>query len=164
MSDTEEDPPLSRWLKKIKVWCCRTFGFVRYDRQSFIEMLEKYSRQGLFDPNSVAMLQGVFHVNELRVRDVMIPRSQAKMIDKSASYDEIMNLFIDSSHSRLPVLDDKHDKIEGVLLAKDLLRYAKTTATRDFNLSEHLRQPFVIPESKRLNVLPYNPNLSLIHI
>lgn len=149
----EEAPSLRRWLKKARAWGRRLLGFTSYDRQSFIETLEKYSRQGLFDPNSVAMLQGVFHVNEMRVRDIMIPRSQAKMVAKNAGYDAIMDLFIESSHSRVPVLDDKHDKIEGVLLAKDLLRCSRTDEADHFDLSEYLRQPFIVPESKRLNVL-----------
>ena len=153
MSENKKNPSAHSRLRKIKTWCCRAFGFVPYDRQSFIEVLERYSRQGLFDPNSIAMLQGVFHVNEMRVRDIMIPRTQAKMIARNASYGEIMNLFIASSHSRFPVLDEKREKIEGVLLAKDLLRYSQAEVASDFNIGEYLRQAFIVPESKRLNVL-----------
>lgn len=153
MSEEKEQPLAYRYVQAIKAWGCRAFGFIRYDRQSFVDMLERYSRQGLFDPNSVAMLQGVFHVNEMRVRDIMIPRSQAKMVAKNASYNEIMDLFINSSHSRFPVLDEKREKIAGVLLAKDLLRYAKTEPANDFNIGEYMRQAFIVPESKRLNVL-----------
>lgn len=150
----KEGKPLPRSrFEKIIAWWRRLAGLVSYDQQSFVETLEKYSRHGLFSPNSVAMLQGVFHVNEMRVRDIMIPRSQAKMVAKNAGYDTIMDLFIKSGHSRFPVLDDKHDHIEGVLLAKDLLRHSSSAASEDFDIGEYLRQPFIVPESKRLNVL-----------
>jgi magnesium and cobalt transporter len=57
---------------------------------------------------------------------------------------------IETAHSRFPVIDGDKDKVIGILLAKDLLRYY---AGEEFDLRDMLRPAVFIPESKRLNVL-----------
>jgi magnesium and cobalt transporter len=62
---------------------------------------------------------------------------------------------IDSGHSRFPVIDADKDKVVGILLAKDLLRYFQLEKKKraQFNLNDMLRPAVFVPESKRLNVL-----------
>jgi magnesium and cobalt transporter len=58
-----------------------------------------------------------------------------------------------TSHSRFPVVDGERDKVIGILLAKDLLRYY---AEESFDVRDMLRPAVFIPESKRLNTLLYD--------
>ena len=69
------------------------------------------------------MIEGVLDVAELKVRDIMIPRSQMVTIDIHQGVDEFLPIVIDSQHSRYPVVTDNKDHVEGILLAKDLLSY-----------------------------------------
>jgi magnesium and cobalt transporter len=96
------------------------------------------------------MIEGVLQVSELRARDLMVPRSQADMIDAAEPVDAWIGRVIETAHSRFPVFDGNRDHVVGILLAKDLLRYYTED---DFDLRSMLRPAVFIPESKPLNVL-----------
>lgn len=98
------------------------------------------------------MLLGVFKVQETRVKDIMIPRTNMVIIKKNSSIEEILPLIIKSSHSRFPVILENKDEIVGILLAKDLLRYVNKR-NDSFNIEEIIRPSVIIPETKKLNVL-----------
>ncbi|MEN1727397.1 MAG: transporter associated domain-containing protein [Pseudomonadota bacterium] len=134
------------WLEKLG----RAFGGEPRSRDDLIELLRDVSEQGLIEPETLAMLEGALEVDELQVRDVMIPRSHMVVIPSETPLDEIMPIIIESGHSRFPVVGEDKDEIRGTLLAKDLL---KLIAGEKPDLSDLLRPAVIIPESKRLNVL-----------
>ncbi|MDJ0907705.1 MAG: transporter associated domain-containing protein [Woeseiaceae bacterium] len=105
------------------------------------------------DAEEKSMLSGVLEVSETQVRDVMVPRSQMVVIDVEQSFDEMLELIVDSGHSRFPVIGEDRDEVLGILLAKDLLRYFGSDEAKDLPIRKLLRPASVIPESKRLNAL-----------
>ena len=107
----------------------------------------------VFGPDEKEMLAGVLEVAETQVRDVMIPRSQMVVIEKEQTLEEMLQVIVDSGHSRFPVIGEDRDEVLGVLLAKDLLRYFHSEDAKDVPLRKLLRPASVIPESKRLNAL-----------
>lgn len=108
---------------------------------------------GLLDQETQDTIQRVLQVAELRVRDIMIPRSKMVVVDRSDSPEQLLPVLTDSSHSRFPVVDGERDRVVGILLAKDVLRYFENGESRSFSLRDLLRPAVFIPESKRLNVL-----------
>ena len=105
------------------------------------------------DAEEKSMLAGVLEVSETQARDVMVPRSQMVVIDIEHEIDDVIELIIESGHSRFPVIGEDRDEILGILLAKDLLRQFGRHATKDLTIQKLLRSAAVIPESKRLNAL-----------
>ena len=105
------------------------------------------------DNESLRMIEGVFRVSEVQVRDIMIPRPHMTVIDIADQIDDITKKVASSGHSRFPVIDDNRDEIIGVLLAKDLLKRSINDDNDDLDLHELLRPAVFIPESKRLNIL-----------
>ncbi|MFZ6044006.1 CBS domain-containing protein, partial [Vibrio natriegens] len=97
-------------------------------------------------------LEGVMQISEMRVRDIMIPRSQMTTIERSQKLEDLIDLIVDAQHSRYPVISDDKDHVEGILLAKDLLRYLRPDS-EPFNMDEILRPAVVVPESKRVDRL-----------
>jgi magnesium and cobalt transporter len=75
------------------------------------------------------------------------------VIDLTQPIDEMMELIIESGHSRFPVIGEDRDEILGVLLAKDLLRYLGKEKDDEIPIRRLIRPASVIPESKRLNAL-----------
>ncbi len=96
------------------------------------------------------MIEGVFQVSDLAARDIMVPRSQADVIDITKPIESWLPMVLETAHSRFPAVEGDRDKVVGVLLAKDLLRYY---AEESFDVRDMLRPAIFIPESKRLNVL-----------
>ena len=99
------------------------------------------------------MLEGVLDVSEMQVRDIMIPRSQMIVLERSASPRELLEVILASGHSRFPVIGEDRDEVVGILLAKDLLRFFAENEDQRFDIREVLRPVIYIPESKRLNIL-----------
>ena len=106
----------------------------------------------IIDPQTREMIEGVIGVNEMRVRDIMIPRAQMTTIDVEKNVDEFLPVVLESAHSRFPVISEDKDHIEGILLAKDLLSYA-FNPEKSLNLRDILRPAVIVPESKRVDVL-----------
>lgn len=99
------------------------------------------------------MIEGVMQVTEMRVREVMIPRAQMKVVQRSATLQQMLPRIIESAHSRFPVIGENRDAVDGILLAKDLLRYFVQGNVETFEIDDIMRPAAMIPESKRLNVL-----------
>lgn len=107
---------------------------------------------GILSEDAYAMMEGALDVSEMQVRDVMIPRAQMVVVHEDSDLETCLPLILDSGHSRFPVIGEDKDEVEGILLAKDLLRYF-SNGRESFDLSKVLRPAVIIPESKRLNVL-----------
>ena len=105
------------------------------------------------DPEEQNMLNGVLEVAETHVRDVMVPRSQMVVLESDQTLAEMMDVVVESGHSRFPVIGEDRDEVLGVLLAKDLLRHFRDSSDAEFDVRGLLRDVAVIPESKRLNAL-----------
>lgn len=67
------------------------------------------------------MLLGVFTLADTTVDEVMTPRLDMIAVDLGASFEEVVDTFRDSAHSRLPVYDGTSDNIVGIVFAKDLV-------------------------------------------
>ena len=78
--------------------------------------------------------------------EIMIPRVEIDALEKETPLEEAAKLVQESGHSRLPVYDDEIDRIVGVLYAKDLLQ--AYVEQRDVTLSDLMRKPLFVPESK----------------
>ncbi len=122
-----------------------------WSREEIHELLQQ--AESVFDPEEQDMLTGVFEVAETQVREVMIPRSQMVVIERNQSFDEMLELIIQTGHSRFPVIGEDRDEVLGILLAKDLLRFFGDSSAAVPEIDKLLRPASVIPESKRLNAL-----------
>ncbi len=141
--------PTRSWLEKISQILARE----PRDRTELIEMLRDAAHRHLLDMNSLGMIEGVLEVPNLRVRDIMIPRSQMTVIEQDTPLDQILPVVVQTVHSRFPIIGENKDEVLGILLAKDLLAYAFGHSAKDFHMAELLRPAMFIPESKRLDVL-----------
>jgi magnesium and cobalt transporter len=139
--------PKPGWLERISAFLLRE----PEDREQLIELLRSAYERDLLDSDALSMIEGVLQVAEMQARDIMIPRAQMDMIDAAESPDKFVPLVIQTNHSRFPVFEGNRDRVIGILLAKDLLRYY--AGEEEFNVREMLRPAVFIPESKRLNVL-----------
>ena len=128
------------WVKKSK------------DLLTAIGAVKQADERHLLNANTLSMIKGIFDVSEMHVREVMVPRSNMISISYKSRLEDIMDTVINSGHSRFPVSDDDLDDIKGILLAKDLLPVLKDRPD-ELNLDDYIRQPVLIPDSKRLNIL-----------
>ncbi len=139
-----------RWLQQLGKWLQGELE----TREQLLDVLREAQKNNLIDSDGLVMIEGVMQVSEMPVREVMVPRSQMKVIERDADARELLETVIDSAHSRFPVVGESKDEVIGILLAKDLLpQLAKCNDELHFNIRDLLRPAVIIPESKRLNVL-----------
>ena len=131
-------------------------------REELIEELRHAQANGLLSNDTLSMIEGAIKVAELTVADVMVPRAQTVFLPIDVPEKEILNIVIESGHSRFPVHDGDKDEILGILLAKDLLRCLAKGAPCDIRAL--LRPVAMIPDSKRLNILLKEFRLSRSHM
>ena len=122
------------------------------NRAELREELRQAQANGLMSADTLAMIEGAIGVSDKQVSDVMVPRAQIVTIPVNAELCEILEIVTSSGHSRFPVTGEDRDQIEGILLAKDLLKCFGEGAPPCV-LRALLRPAVLIPENKRLNVL-----------
>ncbi|MEM6819444.1 MAG: transporter associated domain-containing protein [Pseudomonadota bacterium] len=122
-------------------------------REEILHLIDAASEQEVFDEDERSMLTGVLEVSETQVREVMIPRSQMVVLEDGVPFGELLQAIIESGHSRFPMHNGEREEIVGILLAKDLLNCMGHPLDKPLDVSNWLRPPVFIPESKRLNTL-----------
>ena len=96
------------------------------------------------------ILQGIINFGTTDTKQVMCPRIDVFALEKEMSFEEILPLIIEKGFSRIPVYNDKMDQIDGILYVKDLMPNINTP---EFQWQELLREPYYVPENKKLDDL-----------
>ncbi|WP_111655903.1 HlyC/CorC family transporter [Isoalcanivorax indicus] len=150
MPEDHSDTPGRSWLDRITQF----FSGEPENREALIEKMRDLRDRDIIDVDTLGIIEGALQVAEMQVREIMIPRAQMISIRANTPPKDFLPVIIDCAHSRFPVLGDDPDEVIGVLLAKDLLPLVLDPARMDrFNIKDHIRQAFIIPESKRLDSL-----------
>jgi magnesium and cobalt transporter len=115
-----------------------------------IETLAEAEDNQIIGAESRAMLEGVIRMADMTAGDVMVAAPRMDLVNIDAPYDELLNLVIDTAHSRFPVYEQDRENVIGILMAKDLLKLQRAP---ELNLRALLRPAVFVPESKGLNDL-----------
>jgi len=137
------------WLEKIGL----LFSSEPRTKEDLQDVLKVAAENELIDRDAYTIIEGAMQVADLHARDIMIPRAQMEVVKEDATLEELLPQIIESAHSRYPVVGDNNDQVLGILLAKDLLSRLLAEEQDSFSVTELMRPCFVVPESKRLNVL-----------
>lgn len=109
------------------------------------------------------MIDGILSLEEMTVRDIMVPRLDIVALDRRISPQELIDAITQAGHSRIPVYRDSIDNVLGVLYVKDLLRFVMGNTIR-IPLLDLIRPAFVVPESKKLPELFAELKRTRIHL
>lgn len=145
-SDSKSKP--RPWYQR---WIRSTIDTSANNREELILELRQSQNNNIISSESLSMIVGVMQVDNLRVRDIMIPRANIEFIHLDDSYHKILETVMEAGHSRYPVFDADRDDVEGILLVKDLLKYVGKE--KSFDIDDILRPASFVPESQNLNTL-----------
>lgn len=151
MSDeqTSSEVAYQPWVKRIS----KLFNTAPQTRNDISALLKLAKENKLLGDDEYAAIEGAMEVQDIQVRDVMVPRNQMVIIAHDETPEEFLPRIIESGHSRFPVSGDDSDDIIGVLHTKSLLPLIIQKETSEFNIHAFLRPSLKVPESKRLNKL-----------
>ena len=99
------------------------------------------------DEEEREMLTGIFSLDGLLAREIMVPRTDAFMIDINDNPRKNIEKILNEAYSRVPVYEDDKDHILGVLHTKKLLKYGFANGFDDIDIHEMLQEALFIPET-----------------
>ena len=131
----------------------QNFSYKPQSKQEIAGSIRDSSNRGILEKGTLRMMEGALKVSTAQVREIMIPKPQIIFVDSSEEPEEFLPRIIRSRHSRFPVFNKETEKIEGILLAKDLLPLLSPKNKTKLELRNLLRPAVLVPESKKLNTL-----------
>ncbi len=149
--------PLIFFFIKISNAIIRIFGGVPPKRSPLISeeelrlMIELGKEEGVLSDEERKMLHRIFEFGDTVVESVMAPREKIVSVDIKSSSDDLLNIFVEQGHARLPVYENSPDNIVGIIYANELLHVLKN---RDLIVLADLIHPaYNVMPSKRVNEL-----------
>ncbi len=97
------------------------------------------------------ILKGIINFGNTSVKQIMKPRTEIFSLDIQTKAQSILAAVTDSNYSRIPIFENDVDTIKGVLYVKDLLPHIHKKD--DFSWQDILRNPFYVPENKKIDDL-----------
>ena len=104
--------------------------------------------KGDLSPLERQMVRNLLHFGERDAGDVGVPRADIVAVEESTSFSDLVKLFADAGHSRLPVYREKLDTIIGMVHIKDVFNILATGAPHPASITELIREPLYVPMSR----------------
>ena len=96
------------------------------------------------------ILKGIVSFGSIETKQVMKPRIDVFSVSKDLTFDELIKQVREEGYSRIPVFEEKIDKVIGVIYLKDLFPFLNN---KDYKWNELIREPYFVPENKKLDDL-----------
>jgi putative hemolysin len=125
-------------------------------------IVERGGEQGVLEAEEEQMISAVIELGDRKVHEIMVPRTEMAALPITATVDEALDTIIKEGHSRIPVYRKSVDEIVGVLYAKDLLPFLKSSQKPD--LRKLLRTPLYVPESMSIDDLLHKIQGRKVHM
>ncbi|HYD24429.1 MAG TPA: hemolysin family protein [Croceibacterium sp.] len=104
--------------------------------------------KGDLSPAELTMLRNLLHFSEHDADDVAIPRGEIIAVAADASWDELVELFAEHGHSRLPVYRDTLDEVIGMMHLKDVFPFLANGTPPPADWTTLMRQPLYVPQAR----------------
>lgn len=108
-----------------------------------------------------SMIEGIGELSETTVREVMVPRIDVQFINDGITLEQLYDVIAEQGYSRYPVYTDTIDNVVGILYVKDII---KRDISENFKVTEFMRKPYFVPETKRLDELLREFKKRRVHI
>jgi len=103
---------------------------------------------GDLSPLERTMVRNLLHFGERDAGDVGVPRADIVAVEEGTSFDELVRMFAEAGHSRLPVYRDNLDAVIGMVHIKDVFGILATGAERPASIAALIREPLYVPMSR----------------
>ena len=151
-NNQEESQPPSSAIEKLKKFFRNPFFIKTQSVTEVTDFLKDAVDRNVIDKEAESIAIKAIRLGDITVKEIMIPKVDMVNIQIGENTKDIIKKIIDSGHSRYPVLGNERNEVAGILLAKDILPKL-FKGTTDFDINEMLRDPNVVPETKKADSL-----------
>ena len=146
----KEDAP-SSFYQRFRAFVRNILFIKPKNIEDVTEVLESSLSSDIIDEVAFSIAENAIKLRATSVKEIMIPKVEMVNIYIDDSSEKLLETVIESGHSRYPVINEKKKKVEGILLAKDLLPLL--SVNEEVNLDSIMRDAKVVPETKRADSL-----------
>ena len=146
----KEDAP-SSFYQRFRAFVRNILFIKPKNIEDVTEVLESSLSSDIIDEVAFSIAENAIKLRATSVKEIMIPKVEMVNIFIDDSSEKLLETVIESGHSRYPVINEKKKKVEGILLAKDLLPLL--SINEEVNLDSIMRDAKVVPETKRADSL-----------
>ena len=146
----KEDAPYS-FYQRFRAFVRNILFIKPKNIEDVTEVLESSLSSDIIDEVAFSIAENAIKLRATSVKEIMIPKVEMVNIYIDDSSEKLLETVIESGHSRYPVINEKKKKVEGILLAKDLLPLL--SINKEVNLDSIMRDAKVVPETKRADSL-----------
>ena len=146
----KEDAP-SSFYQRFRAFVRNILFIKPKNIEDVTEVLESSLSSDIIDEVAFSIAENAIKLRATSAKEIMIPKVEMVNIYIDDSSEKLIETVIESGHSRYPVINEKMKKVEGILLAKDLLPLL--SINEEVNLDSIMRDAKVVPETKRADSL-----------
>lgn len=134
--------------------------------EQLLSMVDEAAQAELIEQDDRDLIHSVFEFTDTYVRAVMVPRTDMVTVSATDSGREALTLFLDRGVSRVPVVSDDGEEVEGVLYLKDLVQFAfrGDQTWGALPVARIARPPVFVPESMRAETLLQQMKREAVHV
>jgi len=149
--------PLIIFFIGISNFILRIFGLSTAKKSPLITqeelrtMIEMGHEEGVLTHEQKRMLHRIFEFGDTRLTDVMVSKEKIVSVDINTSSDNLLNIFVEEGHARLPVYKDDKENIVGIIYAQDLLYILREKGL--FLLQDLIHEACFVSSTTRVNDL-----------
>jgi putative hemolysin len=131
--------------------------------EELMTLLHVSEEQGVIEEEEREMIHGIIEIGDKLVREVMVPRTDITALPRGCTREEVVRVFREHGHTRLPVYEGDLDHIVGLVNVKDLV-LSLADGGQPFDLEAILRPIHYTPQSKKVDELLHQMQSEKVHI
>lgn len=126
-------------------------------------MVEMAEEERSIDSKQIDLLNSILEFPSIKVKDIMVPRTQIKSLKKASNFKDIIKMVQDTAHSRYPVYDEDLDNVMGFLHIKDLV-FSSPDEQKVFDITKYVKPPFFVYEHMKIQAVFDHMNRKKVHL
>jgi putative hemolysin len=111
--------------------------------------LNEGAKEGVLETEDKEMIESILEFGDTLAKEIMTPRVDMIYVDMETTLDQLVTKINEAKKSRYPVISERIDNIEGIVLAKDVFDYWNHNQ-KDFHIRDILREVLFVPETMRI--------------
>lgn len=135
-----------------------------YYQEEILSLLEVGQEQGAIDESGKEMIHSIFEFDDALAYEIMTARPDVYMVNINVPVAEFVDELLEERYGRIPVYDKGSDDIIGILYMKDFMIEARKVGFDNVEIRPLLKKPFFVPESKKINELLRELQLSKMQL
>ena len=132
--------------------------------EELISLLHVSEEQGVIEEQEHQMIHGIIEIGDKTVREIMVPRTDIVAVERHAELREVVRIFKEHRHTRLPVFEGDIDHVVGLIHTKDLLLFYTLSTSQKFDMDKLLRHIEFTPEQKKVDELLHDMRTKKVHM